>query len=157
MPSFNVTRRLPYSAQQVYAVAADVSAYREFLPLVKRSIIRSRKPLPNGGEVFDAELLVAYKKLRIEESMMSQVTTDPGNLTVRAQSNEGAVKSLDAVWRIKGMPDGGSEIDFSVDYTLKSRSLQFLLSGMFDLVVRKIMTAFEERARKLYGPQSASS
>jgi hypothetical protein len=27
-----------------------------------------------------------------------------------------------------------------------------VLSGMFDLAVRRIMSAFEERARVLYGP-----
>ena len=42
------------------------------------------------------------------------------------------------------------DINFTVDYQLKSRTLQFVLSGMFDLAVRKVMTAFEERARVLY-------
>ena len=36
--------------------------------------------------------------------------------------------------------------------------LQLMLSGMFDFAVRKIMTAFEERARALYGaPKNAIS
>ena len=48
---------------------------------------------------------------------------------------------------IRPRSNGGCEIEFTVDYALKSRSLQFLLSGMFDLVVRKIMNAFEARAR----------
>ena len=76
---------------------------------------------------------------------------------VTAHSEQGAVKSLDAQWRIESAGPNICDIDFTVDYTLKSRSLQFILSGMFDFVVRKIMSSFEERARKLYGARPASS
>ncbi len=48
----------------------------------------------------------------------------------------------------------GASINLNIDYTMKSRSLQFLMSGMFDLMMRKIMTSFEERAAKLYGPKA---
>jgi len=76
---------------------------------------------------------------------------------VTAHSKEGAVKHLDTQWKIVSTGANSCEIDFTVDYALKSRSLQFLVSGMFDLVVRKIMNAFEERARKLYGQAAASA
>jgi ribosome-associated toxin RatA of RatAB toxin-antitoxin module len=46
-------------------------------------------------------------------------------------------------------------VNYSVDYTLKSRTLQFLLNGMFDLAMRKIMAAFEKRAAMLYGSKAA--
>ncbi|HUR43043.1 MAG TPA: type II toxin-antitoxin system RatA family toxin, partial [Aestuariivirga sp.] len=59
-------------------------------------------------------------------------------------------------WKIRRGVNGGSEIQFTVDYTLKSRSLQFLLSGMFDLIVRRVMAAFEARAKTLYGTPVAA-
>jgi coenzyme Q-binding protein COQ10 len=48
--------------------------------------------------------------------------------------------------------DNRCDINFTVDYALKSKMLQVVLSGMFDMAVRKVMSAFEERARALYGP-----
>ncbi len=156
MPKFSVTRKVPYSVEQVFAVAADVAQYRHFMPLVKRSSVRGILKNADGGETFDAELEVAYKKLGIKETMHSKVTVDPVKKLVRAMSNEPPVSHLDAQWQITEAGAGACEIAFNVDYALKSRAMQFVLSGMFDMVVRKVMNAFEERARELYGPGKAS-
>ena len=143
---------MPYTAEQVFSIARDVARYKEFLPLVKRSVVRNVKTHEDGIETFEGELTVAYDKLRIEEVMISRVTVDPKALTVTARSNEGPVKHLESEWRIKGTGGNRCDITFTVDYQLRSRTLQFVFSGMFDLAVRKVMSAFEERARVLYGP-----
>ena len=156
MPNFNVTRHVPFTVDQVFDIASDVASYREFLPLVRRSIVLKRTSLPDGRECFDSELHVTYKKLGIHEVMASQVKVDRVNKVVTSESTQGPVKHLNAEWRITPAAQGGCDINFSVDYALKSRSLQFILSGMFDMVVRRIMNAFEERARTLYGVEVAS-
>ncbi|MFO1130476.1 MAG: type II toxin-antitoxin system RatA family toxin [Hyphomicrobiales bacterium] len=152
MPKFSVTRSVPYTADQVFAIARDVARYKEFLPLVKRSLVRNVRTDERGNELFEGELTVAYQKLGIEESMMSRVTVDPAALTVTARSDQGPVKYLVSEWKIVPTAENRCDINFSVDYQLKSRMLQMVLSGMFDMAVRKIMSAFEERARQLYGP-----
>lgn len=152
MPKFSVSRSVPYTAEQVFAIARDVARYKEFLPLVKRSIVRGARTDEQGREQFEGELTVSYDKLRIEEVMASRVSVDPAALTVTALSDQGPVKHLVSEWKI--VPTGANRCDiaFTVDYTLKSKMLQMVLSGMFDMAVRKIMSAFEERARQLYGP-----
>jgi coenzyme Q-binding protein COQ10 len=155
MPKFNITREMPYSARQLLEVALDVGSYKFFVPLVKESTVINRKTGPDGVETFDATLRVLYSKLRIDESFRSHVKVDRKNLMVTATSNDGPVSNLISNWQIRDLPNGRSEVDYSVDYTLKSRTLQFLLSGMFDLAMRKIMTAFEKRAATLYGSKAA--
>jgi coenzyme Q-binding protein COQ10 len=76
---------------------------------------------------------------------------------VTSESHEGPVKHLNAEWRIVEAGPGACEIHFNVDYALKSRSMQFILSGMFDMIVRRVLTSFEERARLLYGTKAAVS
>ena len=152
MPRFSVSRSVPYTAQQVFAIARDVARYKEFLPLVKRSIVRGAKTDDQGNEHFEGELTVAYDKLRIEEVMTSRVIVDPAALTVTARSDQGPVKHLVSEWKIVPTGDNRCDINFTDDYTLKSKMLQMVLSGMFDMAVRKVMSAFEERARALYGP-----
>ncbi len=151
MAKFSAMRSVPYSVEQIFGIAGDVAEYPAFLPLVKRSTVTNVTTLPGGRKSFAADLQFAYPKLGISDTLRSRVIVDPAACTVTATSNEGPVKSLVSEWKIVGRAKGGSDIHFTVDYTLKSRSLQFLLSGMFDLIVRRIMTAFEERARKLYG------
>jgi coenzyme Q-binding protein COQ10 len=155
MSRFTVTRHVPYTADQVYAIASDVSSYREFLPLMKQSVVFNREYVSDSVERFDAELVISYKKLSINETMRSKVETDSTERLVKASANDdGPVRRLDATWHIVEAPQGGANIVLDIDYTLKSKSLQFLLSGMFDLMMRKIMTAFEDRARRLYGPSA---
>ncbi len=157
MPKFNVSRHVPYTVDEVYAIASDVASYKTFLPLVKRSIVRNRKDLGQGRESFETELHVAYAKLGIAETLHSRVEVDFPNRIVTAQAIEGPVKHLNAIWRISDEAEGGCTIHFEVDYALKSKTLQFVLSGMFDMIVRRIMTAFEERAKKLYGSRPVSA
>ena len=157
MPQFSVSRGVPYSAEQVFAIARDVARYKEFLPLVKRSIVRNVAKQEDGREIFEGELTVSHDKLRIEEVMVSRVTVDPQALTVTARSNQGPVKRLVSEWKIVPTGDNRCDINFTVDYELKSRTLQFLFSGMFDMAVRRVMSAFEERARALYGASRLAS
>jgi coenzyme Q-binding protein COQ10 len=152
MPQFSVTRSVPYTAEQVFAIARDVARYKDFLPLVKRSVVRNAKTHEDGTETFEGELTVAYAKLGIEEVMTSHVVVDPAAMTVTARSDQGPVKHLVSEWKIVATGANRCDINFSVDYQLRSRTLQFMFSGMFDLAVRKVMSAFEERARVLYGP-----
>lgn len=155
MPKFSVSRHVGYTADQVYAIAADVASYRQFLPLLKRSEVFAETVDEGGIRSFDAELNVAYRKLSIDEFMQSHVICNPKeNWVASSARNSGPIEHLEAKWVIT--PEGkGSSIRLDIDYKLKSRSLQFLLSGMIDFVMRKIMTAFEERAAKLYGARAS--
>jgi coenzyme Q-binding protein COQ10 len=156
MPKFSAIRSVPYSVDQIFLIAGDVADYKAFLPLVKGSVVTDETVLPSGKKTFMADLHFAYPKLGISDILRSCVVVDPASCTVTATSKEGPVRSLKSEWKIRRAVNGGSDIQFTVDYTLKSRTLQFLLSGMFDLIVRRIMTAFEERARQLYGTPVAA-
>ena len=50
MPTHTETRRLPYTAQQMYDLVADVESYPKFLPWNSAARIRSR-PADYGGGV----------------------------------------------------------------------------------------------------------
>ena len=42
MPKFNVKRRMPYTADQLYALVADVESYPQFLPWCSAARIRGQ-------------------------------------------------------------------------------------------------------------------
>jgi coenzyme Q-binding protein COQ10 len=150
MQHFKVTRRVKFMPEQIFAVIADVGRYKEFLPLVERSTVRSREPQAEGEEKFKADMVVAYHPLRIEEHFASDVETSRSALTVKTQSKGSALKALSSNWTVAPAGEGHSDVTFEVDYELKSFFLQKIFSGMFDHAVRKVMTAFEDRAKALY-------
>jgi coenzyme Q-binding protein COQ10 len=151
MPHFKVTRRVNFKPEQIFAVIADVGSYREFVPLVERSTVRARKTASDASDQkFSADLVIAYHPLRIEEHFASDVETSIEEFTVKTKSRGSALKSLDSTWTVRAAGINQSDVTFEVNYELKGFFLQKLFSGMFDYAVRKIMAAFEERAKKLY-------
>lgn len=151
MPNYTVTRRVKLAPRHIFDVISDVGSYREFLPLVERSTVRGgRRSTSSGDEQFSADLVVAYHPLRIEEHFASEVSTNSETLTVRTTSNGQALKRLVSSWAIRPVGSDEADVIFSVDYEIKGFFLRNIVSGMFDHAVRKIMNAFEERARSLY-------
>ena len=51
MPTHSETRTLPYTAQQMYDLVADVAAYPQFLPWCAAARIRSRVPQGDAVEM----------------------------------------------------------------------------------------------------------
>lgn len=155
MPYFTTTRRVNLSALQAFAIAADVNAYKDFLPLLKRSVIRGERIKTGDIEVFDADMMIAIEKLNVRENFTSRVTTDLASLTVTATSSDGPVKALKAVWKIVAVGNSSSDVTITMDYTLKNKMLQMVAGGLMEFATQKIMQAFEDRGRELYGSLSS--
>ncbi len=147
-----MTRRVPFSAQQMFAVVADVERYPEFLPLCEGLHVRSREAR-NGDNILIATMSVGYRAIR--ESFTSRVTLKPERNEIAVAYLDGPFTHLDNRWRFRDVP-GGSEIDFFIDYAFASRMLALVMGAVFDKAVRRYTHAFEERARVVYGAQAAN-
>ena len=150
MAHVSVKRAVPLTLHQVFAIAADVASYKEFLPLCTRSTIRGAVEKHDGVKKFAADLQIAVKKLGFSESFTSKVETDEYNKTVLATSQDGPLKSLRAMWTMKSIDGARSEVAITIDYELKNRFLQMAASSMMNLAVAKVLVAFEARGAKLY-------
>jgi len=149
MPGIRETRRLPYSAEQMFDLVADVARYPEFLPWVVATRVRS----DDGAEMV-ADMLVGFKALR--EKFTSRVLKErPDRLEVIYV--DGPMRDLDNVWHFRELPDGGCEVDFRVDFTFKNKMFEMLAGQYFDRAFRKLVAAFETRANELYGSSNSSA
>lgn len=149
MPGIRETRRLPYSAEQMFDLVADVARYPEFLPWVVATRVRS-----DDGDEIIADMLVGFKALR--EKFTSRVLKQrPDRLEVIYV--DGPMRDLDNVWHFRALPDGGCEIDFCVDFSFKNKMFEMLAGQYFDRAFRKLVAAFETRADELYGSSSSSA
>ena len=152
MPQFSVTRRLPFRPADLYAIAADVPSYPRFVPLCTDARVWDETTDADGRRHFRAAIDLAYPKLRLSETLTSEVTTDPIALAVRAVSTAAPAKFLDNRWLFHDLGAGGTDVDFYLAYELRSWTLQLLITGVFDYAARKIINAFEARAHELYQP-----
>lgn len=143
-------RLVPYSADQMYALIADVAQYPAFLPWCAAARIRGVRPLPDGrGEVMDAELVISFKVYR--EKFGSRVTLLPDERRIDVEYLDGPFKYLKNRWRFIPKGDASCEVDFFVDFEFRSAILQKLIGLVFTEAMHRIVRAFEKRAAALYG------
>jgi coenzyme Q-binding protein COQ10 len=142
MPRHEEKRVLPYSQDQLFQLVADVERYPDFLPWCVASRIKKR-----DGAVFFADLVIGFKMVR--ERFTSKVTlTEPDRVDVTY--TDGPFHHLVNHW-IFNPQDGGTEIDFFVDFEFRSKLLQTLIGPLFGEAVKMMVSAFEKRAKQLYG------
>ena len=68
----------------------------------------------------------------------------------------GPFRRLANRWRFTDLPGGGCQVDFHVDFEFRSRLLRGLIGALFHEAARRMVAAFEGRARTLYGPPGAA-
>ena len=143
MPTHAEKRVLPYTSAQMFDLVADVAKYPQFLPWVIASRITKR-----DGNVFYADLVIGFKMFR--ETFTSRVTAlRPDHVHVEYIS--GPMKHLSNHWRFIDNEGGGTTIDFFLDFEFRSPIMQRVVGVLFQEAVRRMVAAFEARARVLYG------
>jgi coenzyme Q-binding protein COQ10 len=153
MPTHAEKRKMPYSAEEMYALIADIESYREFLPWCQAARIRSRRPLPDGdGEVIDADLVISFKVFR--EKFGSRVTLRPGRRQIDVEYLDGPFRYLNNHWEFRPEGERACTVDFFVDFEFRSKTLQAIIGLVFNEAMQRIVRAFERRAEALYGPRA---
>ncbi len=147
MPTHSETRKLPYTAQQMYDLVADVEDYPKFLPWCSAARIRSVTP-EGEAEVMLADLVISFKVFR--EKFGSRVTLYPADMKIDTEYLDGPFRYLKSNWAFRDV-DGGCEVAFFVDFEFRNAMLQRIIGLVFNEAMMRIVRAFERRAAALYG------
>ena len=145
MPTHAEERFLPYTPEQLFTLVADIERYPEFLPWCVGARIKNRE-----ANLVVADLIIGFRMFR--ERFTSRVTLDPPR-NIDVAYTEGPFRYLTNHWTFTPV-EGGSRVGFFVDFEFKSRLLQRLIEVLFNEAVRRMVGAFEKRARDLYGVAS---
>ena len=148
MPTHSETRFLPYTAQEMYNLVADVGSYPKFLPWNSAARIRSRTPGPDGSEVMEADLVISFKVFR--ERFGSRVTLFPADKKIDTEYLDGPFRYMKSNWAFADAP-GGCNVTFFVDFEFKNALLQGIIGVVFNEAMQRVVRAFERRAEDLYG------
>jgi coenzyme Q-binding protein COQ10 len=142
MPKHAEHKVLPYTADQLFDIVANVKDYPRFIPWCQAAHVRQAEE-----KLIVAELEIGFGPFR--ESFTSHVDLDrPREVMVR--SVDGPLEHLSNQWVFT--PTGqATRIDFAVDFQFKSHMLDHVANGMFHEASLRMMGAFEDRAHSLYG------
>jgi coenzyme Q-binding protein COQ10 len=149
MPGIHEIRRLPYSAEQMYELVADVGRYPEFLPWVVATRVKS-----DSETEMVADMLVGFNALR--EKFTSRVEKRRPE-EIRVHYVDGPLRDLDNIWAFRPLGPDNCEIEFRVNFAFRNMLFEKLAGQYFDRAFRKMVAAFETRAEELYGSSSSSA
>jgi len=145
----HVSKHLPYTPEQLYALVGDVMAYPDFVPWINSMRTWNPRTLGEGVEAVDAEAGVGFSFLK--ERFSTRVRRDDPNKQIDVSLLSGPFKRLANRWQFVDDGDEGTRVEFDIDFQFKSRLLEALLAANFGHAVDRLMECFEERARALYG------
>lgn len=154
MPHFTTRHTVSHSADDMFALVADVRSYPEFVPLCESLKVRGQSPLDDDRTVVVADMTVSYKLFR--ETFTSRVVLDPNDRQIDVTYLDGPFRRMENRWRFENLGEGRSVVEFYIDYEFRSRTLASLMGAVFDRAFHKFSSAFEARADTLYGAENAA-
>ncbi|KAI7777244.1 hypothetical protein LA080_003833 [Diaporthe eres] len=165
--TINVSRTLPYPREKLYDLIVDVDAYSSFLPYCQHSRVTawSRQPGADGATggarawPTEGELTVGFGP--ITQSYTSRIVCVPGrSIEALSGKQEGApagspFESLVTKWTVGDAIvkriGTWSTVDLDLTMRLADPLVQMMLSKVVDETATKMVDAFEQRARELFG------
>jgi coenzyme Q-binding protein COQ10 len=132
-------------------MVGDVRAYPQFVPWITSMRVWNERAGEHGDSQLDAEAGVGFSFLR--ERFSTRVRRDPAAGEITVSLLHGPFRKLLNRWTFFDDPKG-TRIEFDIDFEFKSRLLQRLIEVLFSEAVRRMVGAFENRARDLYGASS---
>ena len=147
---------VPYPAESMFALVADVESYPDFLPGCTASSVMTQAP----GEILASLSLV---KGPFAASFTTRNSLEPPR-RLTMELVDGPFEALQGEWTMTplGAPAGpavagslppapGCRIDLRVRFQFASTARDLLLGPAFELTLSGIVDAFVERARAVYG------
>ncbi len=147
MPTHAEHKLVPYTAEQMFELVADVGKYHEFLPWCAASRLRT-----DTDTELTADLTIGFGPFR--ESFTSVVALERPR-TVNVKYENGPFRYLNNQWTFTPAPHG-CRVDFFVDFEFRSRMLQAAIGVVFNQAVEAMVKAFLKRARDVYGRPTAT-
>jgi coenzyme Q-binding protein COQ10 len=146
MPTASIKKLIPCSKENLIKMVLDIEKYPEFVPWCINGKIISTIDKDDKVEII-ANLTIGKKFFN--HTYKSFVTYNKKTDSILVTNVDGPLKHLENKWLFRQV-DESSEINFFIDFELKNKILNLLMIKSFDIGLKKIAEAFEERAINLF-------
>lgn len=143
MRKVNRSALVPYSAEDMFALVADVEAYPSFLPWCSAVEVHSR-----DGIVVEATLELHRGGLR--KRFRTRNTMQPFE-RMDLDLVGGPFRHLSGGWRFTALGEQGSKVALELEFEFDSRLLDLMIGAYFEDICNRLIDAFTQRASVVYG------
>jgi len=134
---------VPYSADEMYALVADLESYPQFLPWCSDARILSQ-------DADRVEAMIEMSKGGIRKSFTTRNRLQPGKM-IEMRLREGPFRRLEGYWRFDPLGDDGSKVSLDLEFEFATRMLELVIGPVFNQIVESLVDAFHQRAVAVYG------
>ena len=145
MPKASVTRQIVSEKQKLIDFVLDIEKYPEFIPFCINSKVYEK----NDNEdqiVIIADLTIGKKPF--VDTYKSDVRYHKKSDSIHVTSIGGPLKHLENNWKFIQM-ENYTEVQFDVDFEIKNKFLNMIMTKSFQYGLDKIADAFQKRAENL--------
>lgn len=142
MLSRRVERSLPYTAEQLFDLAADVERYPEFLRWWITARVRQRT-----GDSFYTNQVLGLGPIRVSFNTKT-VLHRPERIDVT--SDDPQFRRFMLSWTFDPRPAASCRVDLTAEIQFSSRLIRTLVDRILPATLADIIAAFEARAHHLY-------
>jgi ribosome-associated toxin RatA of RatAB toxin-antitoxin module len=135
-----------YSPHEMYELVTAVPDYPKFLPWCERAEVLERHP---GG--MTARMHLHYAGVRHAFTTRNSHVEDSEVVIALV---DGPFSELDGTWRFVRLGTGSAcKIEFDMRYAFSGRTLEAIVSPVFDRIANTFVDSFVKRAEQVYGPR----
>ena len=146
MPKASVKRLVECKKEDLIKLVLDIEKYPDFVPFCHNAKIYETKEKDNFIKIV-ADLTIG--KGPFKDTYKSDVKFNKKNNSIYVTNLDGPLKHLDNIWTFKQHKEG-TEINFDIDFEIKNKFLNILMTTSFQYGLDKIADAFQERANQLF-------
>ena len=145
MPKASVTRQIAREKQKLINFVLDIEKYPEFIPFCIDSKVFERNDKKDEIAII-ADLTIGKKPFI--DTYKSDVRYNKKNDTIHVTNIGGPLNHLENNWKFI-QKDDFTEVHFDVDFEIKNKLLDMIMTKSFEFGLNKIADAFQERAEKI--------
>ena len=150
MPKASVNRLIDNRKDKLIEFVLDIEKYPEFIPFCENSKIHKRN---EDGNIINIIADLTIGKGPFKDTFKSDVKFNKKNDHIHVVNIEGPLNYMENNWKFveKGNWTNGykTEVLFDIDFELKNKFLNILMSKSFQYGLEKIADAFQKRAESL--------
>ena len=145
MPKASVIRQIHHEKQKLIDFVLDIEKYPEFIPFCIDSKVYERSD--EGDEIIIIADLTIGKKPFVD-TYKSDVRYKKKDDLIHVTNIGGPLKHLENNWKFI-QKESFTEVHFDVDFEIKNKFLDMIMTKSFEFGLNKIADAFQKKAESL--------
>ena len=146
MPKASVKRLIECNKEQLINLVLDIEKYPTFIPYCLDAKVYEKR---EQGDLILVVADLTIGKGPFKDTYKSDVRYNKKESSIYVTNIDGPLKHLDNKWHFTQEYDS-TEISFEIDFELKNKFLNIVMTKSFQYGLDKIADAFQERANKLF-------